>query len=79
MRTPLEIASELDALLKRSKPFRNFNEVFNLTEQLITSLSPSTTTKKPEPVVEEVVAVETVEKNVEEVVETKVVKKTTKK
>ena len=60
MRTPLEIAIQLDELLKRSKPFRNFNEVFELTAELLSTLSPS------EPVVEEVVVEESI---VEEVVE----------
>jgi hypothetical protein len=59
MRTPLEIAIQLDELLKRSKPFRNFNEVFGLTAELISTLSPSEAiieeTVVEEPVVEEVV------------------------
>jgi hypothetical protein len=77
MRTSLELATELDALLKRSKPFRNFQEVFTLTEQLISSLNPQPVAKKSTPVIEDAVIVE--DTAVEETVETKVVKKTTKK
>lgn len=79
MKTSLELATELDALLKRSKPFRNFQEVFGLTEQLIASLTPKTQVIKETPkveVVEEPVVIEDVV--VETVVETKP-KKTTKK
>jgi hypothetical protein len=77
MKTSLELATELDALLKRSKPFRNFQEVFGLTEQLIASLTPQPITKKSTPIVEEPVVIE--DAVVEEVVETKTTKKTTKK
>jgi argonaute-like protein implicated in RNA metabolism and viral defense len=41
MRTPLEITIQLDELLKKSKPFRNSNEVFSLTAELLSTLSPS--------------------------------------
>jgi hypothetical protein len=41
MRTPLEITIQLDELLKKSKPFRNSNEVFSLTAELFSTLSPS--------------------------------------
>jgi hypothetical protein len=79
MRTPQAIIQELKHQLNWSQPNIRFTEMSNLINELEAALSPSTSTKKPEPVVEEVVAVETVEENVEEVVETKVVKKTTKK
>jgi hypothetical protein len=77
MRTPLETATELDALLKRSKPFRNFQEVFNLLDQLITSLTPQEPTKNP---VVETVVVETPTETVETTtVESKTTRKATKK
>ena len=82
MRTSLELATKLDALLKRSKPFRNFQEVFTLTEQLISSLNPQPITKKETSFIEDAVIIEDVvveDTAIEETVETKVVKKTTKK
>ncbi len=83
MRTPLEIAIQLDKLLKRSKPFRNFNEVFNLTSELISTLSPTEEVIIEEPIVEEPVIEEVIEETtIEEapVIEEPVVaKKTTKK
>jgi hypothetical protein len=79
MRTPQAIIQELKHQLNWSQPNIRFTEMSNLINELEAALNPQPITKKPEPVVEEVVAVETVEENVEEVVETKVVKKTTKK
>jgi hypothetical protein len=79
MRTPQAIIQELKHQLNWSQPNIRFTEMSNLINELESALNPQPTTKKPEPVVEEVVAVETVEETVEEVVETKVVKKTTKK
>jgi hypothetical protein len=92
MRTPLEIAIQLDELLKRSKPFRNFNEVFGLTAELISTLSPTEEvieeaviveeTVVEEPTVEEIVDETPVEETIiEETVteELVVAKKTTKK
>jgi len=89
MRTPLEIAVQLDELLKRSKPFRNFNEVFSLTAELLSTLSPSEVIVEEivveEPIVEEVIEEPVVEELVEEVVEETVTeepvvaKKSTKK
>ncbi len=58
MRTALEIAIQLDELLKRSKPFRNFNEVFSLTSELISTLSPSEVLPTPEPEIDEELIIE---------------------
>ena len=89
MKTPLELATELDSLLKRSKPFRNFHEALNISKKLLSSLTPTVEVKEEiivkkspkievieETVVEEAAIVE--ETTVEEVVETKP-KRSTKK
>ena len=54
MRTPLEITIQLDELLKRSKPFRNSNEVFSLTAELFSTLSTSETIIE-EPIIETII------------------------
>jgi hypothetical protein len=47
MKTSLELANELNDLLKRSKPFRNFHTVFPLVEQLISSLTVNEIVENP--------------------------------
>ena len=59
MRTALEIVTQLNELLKRSKPFRNFNEVFNLTSELISTLSVTDETISPETIVKKTSVIET--------------------
>jgi hypothetical protein len=59
MRTALEIVTQLNELLKRSKPFRNFNEVFNLTSELISTLSVTEETISPETIVKKTPVIET--------------------
>jgi hypothetical protein len=62
MRTPQAIIQELKHQLNWSQPNIRFTEMSNLINELEAALNPQPITKKPEPVVEEVVAVAPVKK-----------------
>jgi len=79
MRTPQAIIQELKHQLNWSQPNIRFTELSNLINELEATLNTQPTTKKPEPVVVEVVVEEPVVEVTEEVVKVKATRKTTKK